>query len=255
MPTPTLRIPAACPESWEAMTPANGGRHCAACAKTVVDFTQKTDAEILAALRRAVGETCGRLRADQVDRPLVAPTAAPRWRTWLGAALAIGSGLHVGKASAQASSQHASGGPPLVASPAPAQHAHTVAGAPLPLLSDGPVVLRGIIRDARTHEGVAGATVLLKGTNIGTSADANGAFALPLAAAGPSVTIAVSMIGYVRQEQTLTIGATAPMEVELLIDTQVLGGLVVVDCKKPWPWHPRRLFNWSKYWATKPFRP
>jgi hypothetical protein len=60
------------------MTPASGGRHCAACQKTVVDFTQKTDAEILAALRQAAGQTCGRLRPDQVGRPLVAPTAAPR---------------------------------------------------------------------------------------------------------------------------------------------------------------------------------
>lgn len=235
--------------------PAGGGRHCTACRKTVVDFTQKTDAEILAALRRAAGETCGRLRPDQVGRPLVAPTAAPRWRTWLGAILAVTSGLHVGKASAQASSQHASGGPTLLASPLPAQRNHAVTGAPLPLLNDGPVALRGTIRDARTCEGVAGATVLLKGTNIGTSADANGAFALPLEAAGPSVTLAISMIGYVPQEQTLTIGATAPMEVELLVDTQVLGGLLVVDCQKPWPWHPRRLFSWGKYWVTKPFRP
>ena len=252
---PTLvRIASPCHESWAAMIPTATGRHCAACQKTVVDFTQKTDAEILATLRQAAGETCGRLRLDQVGRPLVAPTAAPRWRTWLGAVLAISSGLNISKASAQASGRHASGRPALVVSPSPSQRNYAVTGAPMLLLDEGPVVLRGTIKDARTHEGVAGATVLLKGTAIGTSADANGAFALPLEAAGPSATIAVSMIGYVSQEQTLTLGSSAPVKVELLLDTRVLGGLLVVDYKSPWPWHPRRFFNWSKYFLINILR-
>ncbi|QKG58368.1 hypothetical protein GKZ68_18075 [Hymenobacter sp. BRD128] len=88
---PTLvRIPQPCAESWDAMTPTATGRHCAACQKTVVDFTLKTDAEILAALRQASGQTCGRLRADQLARPLVPATQPNRWRSWLGAMLAVG---------------------------------------------------------------------------------------------------------------------------------------------------------------------
>ncbi|QKG53958.1 hypothetical protein [Hymenobacter sp. BRD67] len=71
-----LRLPQPCPESWDAMTPASGGRHCAACQKTVIDFSQKTDAEILSVLWQVAGETCGRLRADQLNRPLLAPTPA-----------------------------------------------------------------------------------------------------------------------------------------------------------------------------------
>jgi hypothetical protein len=101
MPRTTLRIAQPCTESWADMTPAATGRHCAACQKTVVDFTHKTDAEILAALRQAAGETCGRMRADQLGRPLVTPTAAPRWRAWLGAALALGGVLGASRAAAQ----------------------------------------------------------------------------------------------------------------------------------------------------------
>ena len=60
------------------MTPAGPGRHCAACAKTVVDFTQQTDAEILAYLARAKGTSCGRIRADQLVRPLQRAQATSR---------------------------------------------------------------------------------------------------------------------------------------------------------------------------------
>ncbi|MDQ2793387.1 MAG: hypothetical protein M3Y12_05195, partial [Bacteroidota bacterium] len=63
-PATFLIIPQPCPESWDAMSPTDMGRHCAACAKTVVDFTLKTDAEILAHLAGAVaGRTCGRFAA------------------------------------------------------------------------------------------------------------------------------------------------------------------------------------------------
>nr|GFC87882.1 hypothetical protein [Tanacetum cinerariifolium] len=86
-----LNIPAPCAESWDAMTPTSLGRHCAACQKTVVDFTQKTDAEILAYFAKATGETCGRLGNDQLNRPLlpaIGARPAAHWRGWLALVLA-----------------------------------------------------------------------------------------------------------------------------------------------------------------------
>ena len=68
------------------MSPVANGRHRAACQKTVVDFTRKSDAEILAHLARAAnGPTCGRFVAGQLERPLqrTAPAAPTRWRVWL----------------------------------------------------------------------------------------------------------------------------------------------------------------------------
>ena len=91
--TTTLTIPQPCHESWAAMSPTATGRHCAACAKTVVDFTLKTDAEILAHLAGAApGRTCGRFAAGQLERPLqrAAPVApAARWRAWLAAIVSV----------------------------------------------------------------------------------------------------------------------------------------------------------------------
>lgn len=80
-----LRLPQPCQESWDAMTPTGPGRHCATCQKTVVDFTQKTDGELLAYFRQArPDQTCGRFRSAQLGRPLAArPAAAVRWQYWL----------------------------------------------------------------------------------------------------------------------------------------------------------------------------
>ena len=84
----SLTIPQPCHQSWAVMTPAAVGRHCAACAKTVVDFTQQTDDEILAYLAGAASNrTCGRFAAGQLECPLQrAVLAAPtRWWAWLAA--------------------------------------------------------------------------------------------------------------------------------------------------------------------------
>ena len=102
-PPVSLTVPQPCSQSWAAITPATAGRHCAACEKTVVDFTLKTDAEILAYLAGAArGRTCGRFAAGQLERPLQrAVLAAPsgHWRAWVAAAVAVW-GLREGNSAA-----------------------------------------------------------------------------------------------------------------------------------------------------------
>ncbi|HVW60253.1 MAG TPA: T9SS type A sorting domain-containing protein [Puia sp.] len=72
MPKPIqLHIPAPCHEDWGKMQPAERGRHCAACQKTVVDFTGMSDGEIIRYITRAGSSVCGRLLPDQMNRRLV----------------------------------------------------------------------------------------------------------------------------------------------------------------------------------------
>ncbi|GAA4503022.1 hypothetical protein GCM10023172_27200 [Hymenobacter ginsengisoli] len=253
-----VRIPQPCPESWDAMAPAATGRHCAACQKTVVDFTKKTDAEILMALHHAAGQTCGRLRPDQLERPLV-PAAAPgRWRSWLGAVLALGGMLGAGRAAAQTRSYYAGPFPAVVSTSTSTQHGQPAASTSAPPAStsgSGPVTLRGVVTDVTTHQGIPGVTVLVKGTTLGVSTDVNGAFTLSVEASATPAQLLISSVGYVTQEHT-----AAPnqlLTVALSVDSTQLSGEVVIIggiSQRPWPWHPRRFFNWSKYWLTKPFR-
>ena len=268
---------------------APAGRHCAACQQTVVDFTLKTDAEILAFLARAAGgSACGRFAAEQLERPLqcaapAAPTAA-RWRAWLAALVAVwavreGVGA---KAWAQAPVETRSRywGGPVPATPA-AVATGTAAPTPASAITGGltmglpivhnfpdhleplaaaPRVLRGVVTDSISKEGLPGVTVLLTGTPIGVSTGTDGTFELVIPAqlasrSGASIT--VSSVGYVTQEQPLAAKAAGePRRFRLQADMKGFMGVVVVAPGKvpPAPWHPRRLYYWGKYWLTRPFR-
>ncbi len=74
----SLSIPTPCHENWDAMTPELQGRYCGQCSKTVVDFTLMTDGQILEALKKQTGSTCGRFATEQLQRPLQQPLQ-PKW--------------------------------------------------------------------------------------------------------------------------------------------------------------------------------
>lgn len=67
-----------CSEDWDSMTADEKGRFCAACAKTVVDFTNMSDAEILTFFKKNKGkDVCGRINSHQLEHPLPIPTPPP----------------------------------------------------------------------------------------------------------------------------------------------------------------------------------
>ena len=260
-PAPILTIPQPCAESWAAMRPAATGRHCAACAKTVVDFTLKTDAEILAYLAKAVGtRTCGRFAAGQLERPLqrAVPVAPTRWRAWLAAAVAVWSLREAvgSSAEAQASTKQCivMGGLPMVA-------ANTIPAQLNPIgeqhsaVPTQEMVLRGMVLDAVAYRGVPGATVLLAGTNIGVATSSDGSFEIrvPTALAASAITVSFSCVGYLREQRTVRAGAP-DMVVAMASDTRALGELVIIPrVAPPTPWPARRIYDWGKYWFMRPF--
>jgi hypothetical protein len=153
------------------MTPTSTGRHCAACQQTVVDFTLKTDAEILAYFKQAgAAVPCGRFRASQLARPLqpAMPTSpAPRWRGWLAAALAMWS------------LKAAATGAPLAAPvPPSAQHPRRKAAPAPPTRQVAGRLVRGVVRAPDGLAPLAHAKVRLQGTRRTAITDANGCFRL-----------------------------------------------------------------------------
>lgn len=77
-----IHIPEPCHEDWNAMTPADKGRHCASCNKVVMDFTAMSDAQIIAYFQSAKENTCGRFYNHQLNRDfyLYTTTAGKRKR-------------------------------------------------------------------------------------------------------------------------------------------------------------------------------
>ncbi|HEX4958360.1 MAG TPA: carboxypeptidase-like regulatory domain-containing protein [Lacibacter sp.] len=65
-----ISIPQPCHEDWNKMTPVEQGRHCAVCARNVVDFTNNTDEDIIEFFKNYNGSTCGRFSDEQLNRPL-----------------------------------------------------------------------------------------------------------------------------------------------------------------------------------------
>ncbi len=83
--------------------------------------------------------------------------------------------------------------------------------------------LSGIVRDATTGEPLIGVTILVVGTNRGTTTDIDGNFSITVA---ENVTIRVSYVGYITTEY-ITTGETN-IDIELAQDTQLMDELVVV---------------------------
>ena len=81
-----LHIPEPCHEDWNTMTPTAQGRHCQSCCKQVVDFTTMSDQQIISYLTKASGNTCGRVRKDQLEKPLRTSHHKP-WK-WIIAGIA-----------------------------------------------------------------------------------------------------------------------------------------------------------------------
>ena len=62
-----LIIAEPCHEDWNKMTTVQKGKHCAICAKQVVDFSKNSKKEIIDYLDDAEGQTCGRFKKGQID--------------------------------------------------------------------------------------------------------------------------------------------------------------------------------------------
>lgn len=76
----SIQIPSPCHEDWNQMLPAEQGRFCQSCEKTVVDFSQMSDEQVLDyfKLKQPSSErVCGRFRAEQVSKPVPF-----QWQKW-----------------------------------------------------------------------------------------------------------------------------------------------------------------------------
>jgi hypothetical protein len=63
-----IYIPEPCHEDWDKMTPNEQGAFCKVCAKTVVDFSDRTENEIQKFLSDNINnKICGRFRVNQLD--------------------------------------------------------------------------------------------------------------------------------------------------------------------------------------------
>lgn len=67
----SIKLNKACDEKWGNMTPCNDGKFCHLCSKEVIDFTDKTQKEIIEKIKSSKGEICGKLTKTQLNTPYI----------------------------------------------------------------------------------------------------------------------------------------------------------------------------------------
>jgi hypothetical protein len=189
-----IQVPKPCHENWNNMTPKEQGRFCGSCQKIVVDFSKMSDKELLDHISRTAGQsTCGRFTNEQLNRNIKATEKKRRyswayiWNLLLATFLVTESYAQEQPVATQKSDVQL---PNL--SPAKATFAlkerDTIASKEI----------SGIIIDKDTKEPIAGATIMVKGSNKGTVADSLGRFKL-MVDDKSTITLEVSCVGYETQ--------------------------------------------------------
>jgi hypothetical protein len=214
-----ISVPKACSEKWNSFTSTSDGNLCATCSKVVVDFTVKSENEILDYLNQKKEKVCGRFHANQLNALTTnqLPYINPGWRL-LALSFIILISTVVSK--------------PSFANPLP----HKVESKIVTLQAERNTNLiklgyeysvKGIVRD---EEGVAlvGVNIYLKGTTIGTFSDANGKFEFPQKLKEGDI-IVFRFIGLKTREYSVPNQAKNEIEIILAMDDTEIMGEVVVD--------------------------
>jgi hypothetical protein len=220
-----LNIPEPCHENWQNMTPQEQGRFCGSCQKIVVDFSVMTDKEVLVYFSKTSQHVCGRFSNNQLNKELAIPPAKKRV-TWAYVWSLLLASVLVTKTYGQ--------GQPQV------KKLHRTLTHEEQMLSGFvridkveaviPAKMKGVVLDAQTNQPVTGASINIKGTQNGTSADASGNFQLPVEKKN-ALELEFSAIGY--EPQTMLLDKTANLEhlrVLLKPAAVVLQEVTVIGC-------------------------
>lgn len=65
-----LKISNPCSENWNNMKPKENGNYCTLCSKTVIDFSQLSQSEIVATMTKVKGNICAKVTQHQLSTPI-----------------------------------------------------------------------------------------------------------------------------------------------------------------------------------------
>ena len=223
MATPSFSIPQPCAQPWAAMSPTAAGRHCAACATEVVDFTRLSEAEILAFLAGNSGRpVCVNAYATQAT-----PLPVSRWRRWALAALAL-----LGWQSATSCATQPPQQPPVASAAAVSEAAEQQS-----------IVIRGVVLDGKSGPGVGGGFVFINDTQYGATTDEHGRFELVLARSwepvrAGAITLRVQGSPFVFKNQEVVVklpAAGPPVELVVRMESVEGRGQIMGKIRQPEP--------------------
>jgi hypothetical protein len=199
------------------MTPVQGGSFCDSCQKTVTDFTDMTDDELIAFLQKKPASLCGRFRPRQIKTYMLPEQTGIRTRYTLLKAGVLGAFLLLVSK-------------PVAAQSTPAKNQSSmVQDTEQRERTKNKVVkaqyISGIVTDNETGDPMPGVSIVLKGSESGTSTDAQGKFGMRYVK--PGDTLVFSFIGYESKEYIVPATGSAEIALKLSmdVDTHILGAV------------------------------
>ncbi len=191
-----ISIPTPCHENWHAMLPEEKGRFCLSCQKTVIDFSNMNDAEILKYIAGGSKNLCGKFSPDQLGRDITEQPGRKRNVFRYAWNMAVAFLIFSAKTSAQVKPAKDN----IVCGPATKVNE-----------GQGSMVLGKMIADSRVIKGrvtdtdgnaIPFASVYIKNGKYGQSCDANGAFRITVTSSQYD-TLVFSAVGYTLKEVSL----------------------------------------------------
>lgn len=236
-----INIPEPCHENWEEMTPTQCGAFCKACQKQVIDFTAKSEAEIVEILSTANGKVCGRIATDKLNRELVKYSPDAEWYSWK--KWAIAAGVLLGINSVKGAEDNSPKpvdvvkadtitrpaidsiivGPEVkIITGRKVQHAVMGAFSSINISTDGyvkpdSITISGKVTD-ENGEPLGFAKIILKNSFIGAVTNETGDYSFKLSAADyldKAIVIDAYYVGYLNQENPLILSANNTLNIQL----------------------------------------
>jgi len=168
-----LQIPQVCHENWDKMDMATQGKFCNSCQKNVIDFTLMSDNDLVNFFKKNRSNVCGRLNAEQLDKPILIPPKKIPWVKYF-FQVAIPAFLLSSKVTAQSD---------IVKGKIACYQAPEIKTGEIKfsdtVTSETSKIINGAITDDKGQP-VPYASVMVKGTHIGTAADSAGKFTIRL---------------------------------------------------------------------------
>ena len=227
-----LSIPKPCHQNWNEMTPTQQGRFCSSCAKEVVDFSTMTDTQVLNYFASINNEkVCGRAYPDQLNRPVTLPISPKKKLFWYWNYITMFFLFFC-----KTNNVKAQGGIKVNTEITKCKML------PALLMPKGQVavntnnnkIISGKVTD-ETGAPIAGAAILIKGLQQGTSTDVNGFYSLK--ANSQKDVIEITALGFEKQDLRLyTLNNADTVLTKLKLQTLgevVIGGAISAEYTAP----------------------
>ncbi|MEI9808700.1 MAG: carboxypeptidase-like regulatory domain-containing protein [Bacteroidota bacterium] len=219
-----LSIDVPCHENWDNMSASEQGRFCGSCQKQVMDFTSMSDAQVAAFFKKpSTGSVCGRFYDDQLNRDMRPPKKSIPWARYF-FQFALPTFLMSAKAAAQGNA--AVKKTAIAVTPSVRMKLGEVSVPNKKIEIADKINISGKVID-ENNDPVPYASIMIKGSKLGVSADSSGVFKLETTLITGEVILSISSVGFEAKEMTLVPGTYLLQEITVQLKQKLMNEVVV----------------------------